>query len=91
MGVNSPLFYIMKLFGDTPQEKAMATLIHDSNGGLGMLSTSLWMIRERLKELNIEDESLEEGLQYIDKAKKRTLMAIDTYYGKFKVDFKEDA
>jgi cation transport regulator ChaC len=77
----------MKLFGEEPQEKAMSTLIHDTNSALGSFHLHIKEIRENLKDLGIKDSDILIHLEYLNSLEYNIKKAVDAYYEKFKKDF----
>lgn len=75
----------MKLMGDSPQERAMSTLIHDHANATALIGNNL-----RIIERSLQDGDLEEAKQYIINARnalQRSIRALDNYYIKFQNDF----
>lgn len=74
----------MNLFGNLPQERAMSTLIHDTNNSSSIIGSYLNFIKRATTDKDI--------LEDVEKAKnalKTLLSKIDDYYVKFKKDFTE--
>lgn len=80
----------MNLFGNEPQERAMARLIHDSNSSMGLINHWTNSISKRLRELDINDTHLITALSYIKSTVKSIEKTQDNYYIKFKNDFKDE-
>lgn len=76
----------MKLFGgSSPQERAISTLIHDHNGGLGMARSYVQML-ERALERN-DDENVKYYISKIKDGITRCQKEVDAYIIKAKNDF----
>lgn len=67
----------MKLFGDKPQERAMRTLIHDTNRDISHITNILY----NRVSLNADE------IDRVKKALKRLEEDIDLYYNRFEKDF----
>lgn len=88
----------MNLFGNKPEEKAMASLIHDTNSGFSEIRVHLkglsdWLKShaEVLKSNNLPIESIPYvRIEYIRSAQKKLEAAIDAYYKKADKEFKAD-
>lgn len=68
----------MNLFGKEPQERATASLIHDTNSGLFWLAS----LKQELKESGDTEREKMANLAYT-----KIKDALDLYYGRFKEDF----
>lgn len=77
----------MKLFGGTtPQERAISTLIHDHNGGLGMARNYISMLEKELRR-NTPAQPIEYYIQKIKDSITRCQKEVDAYCEKAKNDF----
>lgn len=86
----------MNLFGDRPQERAMRTLIHDTNRDTSAIESRIRQLSDWLKEngkkmteSGIENSSAFVLVEYLKSANKRIQDDIDTYYTKFSKDFEQ--
>lgn len=85
----------MNLFGKEPQEQAMQSLIHDTNSALSGLEFHISNMSKWLKEFkHVNGDLINIGsapyvyLEYLKSQRKELENAIDSYYNKFKNDFK---
>jgi hypothetical protein len=82
----------MNLFDNGLQERAMNTLIHDSNNAISILINCVKLIRIDIEELEKSGVKLPPKLYHrterLEEVKKRFEGVIDAYYEKFKNDFK---
>lgn len=62
----------------------LATLIHDTNGSLGSMRWYIDKIRQRMKELSMEDRSIENAVEMLESQRKLAIEQIDVYYTKLK-------
>lgn len=76
----------MKLFGDSPQERAMRVLIHDTNGDFSLIGANLSFAHRALDHRDI-DEAYNE-IRLAQAQLKILKDNIDRYYEKFAKDFK---
>lgn len=87
----------MNLFGNKPQERAMSSLIHDTNSA----TTSLdWRIRQVSEWLTENTKAIENAgintsnihviAQYLKSGTSQLQKAIDLYYERFSKDFSDD-
>lgn len=80
----------MNLFGTEPEEKAMATLIHDTNAAIDSLERCTKKIEEWIKTQSKANHERGEktdsmpfvAIEYVKSDIKRTQDAIDAYYKK---------
>jgi hypothetical protein len=86
----------MNLFGDKPQEKAMQSLIHDTNRDTSNLDYRLGQLDKWLKEngKKITEAGIDTSApfvitEYIRSASKSIQKDIDAYYTKFSKDFEQ--
>ena len=79
----------MNLFGESNQERAVQTLIHDTNGELGEMDSTVFLLIKYLKEGKLTNEELEKRLNSLLDCKKDLIKVIDAYYNKFKNDFND--
>jgi hypothetical protein len=79
----------MKLYDNTPQAKAMQSLIHDTRNQGDTIRFHGQKLRERFKELGISDTKSYVHLEYVTGRTTEIEKAIDAYYERFSKDFPE--
>jgi hypothetical protein len=79
----------MKLYDNNPQSKAMQSLIHDTRNGGDAIRLHGQKLRERFKELGINDTKAYVHLEYMTGKTTEIEKAIDAYYERFSKDFPE--
>ena len=77
----------MNIFGGkSEQEKAMGSLVHDTNRDLSGLSSSIQVLEMLIKDKNYD--AMAEVIERMKLKKKSLENAIDKYYEEFTNDFK---
>jgi hypothetical protein len=77
----------MKLYDNNPQSKAMQSLIHDTRNQGDTVRFHAQKLRERFKELGINDSKVWVHLEYVTGRTTEIEKAIDAYYERFSKDF----
>lgn len=77
----------MNLFGKEPQERAMATLIHDHNGATGRVLNYKAFIEKEIGKGNPDLQEISKWCSRIQESVKSAQAVVDIYYDKFKKDF----
>lgn len=84
----------MNLYGNTPQERAMQSLIHDTNSAFSRMREMIKKQDQWLKanvktitEAGIKDSTMFITTEYFRSIEKELKKHIDVYYQKFSEDF----
>lgn len=72
------------------QERAVDSLIHDTNGKLGTIVNVVNGLKFRL-QTDPSDPKILDGIEMIDNARKGIMAIIDKYYVRFKNDFSDES
>lgn len=86
----------MNLFGSNPQERAMASLVHDTNSGLDRLNQRNLQLDKWLKDNKkaLAESGINTSIpyvlsEYIRSIQKELSDSIDLYYERFSKDFQQ--
>lgn len=77
----------MNLFGILPQERAMATLIHDHSNAICLVESYILLIQKEIGDGNVDLQQISDFLNKATNGIRKSNKVIDAYYDKFKNDF----
>jgi hypothetical protein len=74
----------------TNAKRALDSLIHDTNGKLGIIKNYMFGIERRLA-IDPQDPKISENMSKIEDARLGIMSIIDKYYARAKADFSDES